>query len=216
MDDIKTLHGVGEQRAKLFARKGIKTVEDLLYYFPREHEDRTHFSQISECNVGETVCISAKVFSPVKETRIRKNFTVYSMVIFDDTGAMNVIWYNNRYVKGMFQTGEEMLFYGRVEESRKRKELQNPVYEKADKQRFIGKIVPVYPLTGGLTQKNIQSAMEEALKTCGIIDEYLPQSIRKKYNIAEINFAMHNIHFPKDASCYEQARKRFIFEELFL
>ena len=216
MESINSLNGVGEQRAKLFAKKGIRTVEDLLYYFPRGYEDRTKFSEIADCPVGDFVCIKAKVYSPVKEVRIRKNFTVYSMVVFDDSGAMTVVWYNNRFVKNAFLTGDEVLFYGKVAASGRKKELQNPVYEKAGKERFIGKIVPIYPLSGNLTQKLIQSAMEQALKVSGELEEYIPSEVRKKYNIAEINFAMQNIHFPKDFESYEIARRRFIFEELLI
>ena len=82
MDSILNLSGVGEQRAKMFSKRGIITIEDLLYYFPRTYEDRTHFLKIADCIPGESACISAKVYSPIKETRIRKNFTIYSMVIF--------------------------------------------------------------------------------------------------------------------------------------
>ena len=216
MENISSLYGVGEQRAKLFAKKGIKTIEDLLYYFPRGHEDRTRFLEIADCSVGEFACVRAKVYSPVKETRIRKNFTVYSMVVFDDSGAMNVVWYNNRFVKNAFSTGDEVLFYGKVGAVGRKKEMQNPVYEKAGKERFIGKIVPIYPLSGTLTQKIIQSAMEQALSKCGTLEEYIPAEIRKEYNIAEINFAMKNIHFPNDFESYEIARRRFIFEELLI
>ncbi len=214
MESINSLHGIGAERAKLFAKKGIKTVEDLLYYFPRGHEDRTKFCEIADCPVGEFVCIKAKVFSPVKEVRIKRNFTIYSMVIFDDSGAMNVVWYNNRFVKNAFHTDDEILFYGKVAAARNKKELQNPVYEKAGNERFIGRIVPVYPLSGNLTQKIIASAMEQAIERAGVMSEYIPSAVRSKYNIAEINFAMKNIHFPSDFNSYEISRRRFVFEEL--
>lgn len=216
MESIYSLQGVGGQRAASLAKRGIKTVEDLLYYFPRGHEDRTKFLEIADCPVGEFACISAKVYSPVKETRIRKNFTVYTMVVFDDSGAINVVWYNNRFVKNAFRSGEEVLFYGKVTASGRKKEMQNPVYEKAGKERFIGRIVPIYPLSGNLTQKVVQSLVEQALSVCGRLEEYIPSDLRQKYNIAEVNFAMKNIHFPKDFESYEIARRRFIFEELLI
>ena len=99
MIGIESLYGVGPERARSFAKKGIKTAEDLLYYLPRGHEDRTKFFEIADCPVGEFVCIKAKVYSPVRETRIKKNFNIYSMVVFDDSSALNVVWYNNRFVK---------------------------------------------------------------------------------------------------------------------
>ncbi len=214
MKDINSLNGIGEKRAKLFLKKGIKTAEDLLYYFPRGHEDRTKFSEISDCPVGDFACVKAKVFSPVKEARIRKGFSVYSMIVFDESGSMNIVWYNNRFVKNAFRTGDEVLFYGKVVISRGKKEMQNPVYERQENQHFIGKIVPVYPLTEGLTQKIVASAMEQAIESVGNLRETIPSALRQKYGLSEINFAMKNIHFPEDANSYEIARRRFVFEEL--
>lgn len=216
MDSIRKLSGVGEKRAALFEKKGVVTISDLLYYFPRGHEDRTKFTDISDLVVGESSCICAKVYSPVKEVRIRKNFTVYSMTVFDDSGSLNIVWYNNRFVKGAFKTGDEILFYGKVSANRSKKEMQNPVYEKKEKMRFIGKIVPIYPLSGTLTQKIVQSAMEQAIEYVKDIREYIPKSILKEYGLPEIDYAMKNIHFPCDFESYERSRRRFVFEELLL
>lgn len=216
MESIRTLYGVGAERAKVFEKKGIRTVDDLLYYFPRGYEDRTRFCDIKDAADGEYACISAVVYSPVHEVRIRKNFVVYNMTVFDDSGSIKVVWYNNRFVKGMFKTGESVLFYGKVTVKGRQKELENPVYEKPEKQHFIGRIVPVYPLSGNLTQKIIASAMEQALEAAGTLTEYIPQAVRQKYGICEINYAMRNIHFPESFFDYDKARRRFVFEELLL
>lgn len=216
MIGIESLHGVGPERAKAFAKKGIKTAEELLYYFPRGHEDRTRFFEIAECPVGEFVCIKAKVYSTVRETRIKKNFTIYSMVIFDESGAMTVVWYNNKFVKNVFRTGEEVLFYGKITISGGKRELSNPIYEKAEKQRYIGRIVPIYPLFGNIAQKFITGLLEQAMEVCGELKEFIPLAVREKYRICDINFAMKNIHFPENFECYQTARKRFVFEELLI
>ncbi len=216
MESIKALNGVGPQRAKILEKKGIKTVEDLLYYFPRDYEDRTKFCEIRDIKDGENACISATVYSPAREAQIRKNFTIYSMTVFDESGQLKVLWYNNRFVKGAFKTGDKVLFYGKVNVRGRHKEIENPVYEKEEKQHFIGKIVPIYPLSKNLTQKMVATLMEEAIKRAGELEEYLPSGIRKKYGICEINFAMKNIHFPENFSNYQSARKRFVFEELLL
>lgn len=214
--DIRYLKGVGEKRAELFNKKGIKTVEDLLYYFPRSHEDRTEMKEISDCAEGETVCISVTVFSPVKDARVRRNLLISTMIVSDQTGALNVVWYNNRYVKGQFMTGDEYILYGKITRNRGKMEMINPVFEKKGKERFTGKIVPLYPLTEGLTQKILQSSMELALKEAGQLTEYIPNDIREKYNISELNYAMKNIHFPEDFESYNIARERFVFEELLI
>lgn len=216
MESIKTLSGVGPQRAKILEKKGIRTIDELLYYFPRTYEDRTHFCDIRDVKDGEYACISATVYSPVREARIRKNFTIYSMTVFDDSGQIKVLWYNNRFVKGVFKTGDSVLFYGKVSIKGRQKELENPIYETPQKQHFIGKIVPIYPLSEKLTQKMLATLMEEALKSAGALAEYIPKSIREKYGISDINYAMKNIHFPESFSDYQSARKRFVFEELLL
>ncbi len=214
--DIRYIKGVGEKRAELFEKKGIRTVEDLLYYFPRSHEDRSEMKEIADCAEGETVCVSVTVFSPVSDVRVRRNLLVSTMIVSDQTGALNVVWYNNKYVKGQFFTGDEYILYGRITRSRGKKEMVNPVFEKKGSERFTGKIVPLYPLTEGLTQKILQSAMELALKEAGRLDEYIPAEIRDRYKIAELNYAMKNIHFPDDFESYNIARERFVFEELLI
>lgn len=172
--------------------------------------------EIADCTEGETVCISVTVFSPVRDVRVRKNLLISTMVVSDQTGALNVVWYNNRYVKGQFMTGDEYILYGKITRNRGKYEMLNPVYEKKGAERFTGKIVPLYPLTEGLTQKILQSSMELAIKEAGRLKEYIPEDIRQKYHIAELNYAMKNIHFPEDFEHYNIARERFVFEELLI
>ena len=216
MKDIRYLKGVGEKRAELFAKKGIHTIEDLLYFFPRTYEDRSKTKYISECENGETVCVNVSVYSPVREVRVRRNMTVYSMIVSDDSGVMNVVWYNNRFVKDAFKTGEKYILYGKITFNRNKIEMVNPMFEKGDGGKYTGKIVPIYPLTENLKQKTVQSVMEAALKEAGRIEEYIPDTIREKYRIAEINYAMKNIHFPDNFESYSTARRRFVFEELLM
>lgn len=214
--DIRFLKGVGEKRALMFNKKGIKTVEDLLYLFPRSHEDRSSVKRIGDCINGETVCIDGLIYSAVSERFIRRGMSVYSLIATDESGAINIIWYNNRYVKDLFKPGQHYIFYGKIVVNRGKLEMQNPVFEKSGADKYTGRIIPVYPLTGGLTQKIVQSAMEQAILDFGRIDEYIPDFIRDKYQIAEINYAMQNIHFPNDFESYSIARKRFVFEELLI
>ncbi len=212
---IQYLKGVGEKRAELFSKKGIKTVGDLLYFFPRSHEDRSIIKPIGKCVEGETVCICATAYQDPQDRYVRRNMLITSMLVFDDTGMMNIVWYNNKYIKNNLKAGEKYIFFGTVAKNKQgRIQMTAPVYEKHGNERFTGKIVPIYPLTANLSQKIVQSAMETALKEAGRLSEYLPDHIREKYMIAELNFAMRNIHFPADFESYNIARNRFIFEEL--
>ena len=212
---IRYLKGIGEKRAELFEKKGIKTVEDLLYFFPRSHEDRTKIKPVGECIDGETVCVEAAVYSEPVDRYVRRNMLITSMQIYDDSGMINAVWYNNKYVKSNFVVGGKYVFFGKVTRNKQgRLQMTAPIYEKAGNERFTGKIIPIYPLTAKLSQKIVQSAMELAIKEKGQLEEYIPERIREEYMIAEINFAMQNIHFPSDFQSYNIARERFVFEEL--
>ncbi len=214
---IRYLKGVGEKRASEFAKKGIHTVGDLLYFFPRSHEDRSKVKPIARCIESETVCIRAKVYNLPTDRYVRRNMLISSMQVFDDSGMINLVWYNNKYVKNNFKEGEEYIFFGKISRNKQgRVQITAPVYEKAGNERYTGKIIPLYPLTHGLSQKIVQSTMELALKEAGRLEEYIPDAVRAKYKIAEINFAMQNIHFPTDFESYNIARERFVFEELLI
>ncbi len=213
---LTEIKGIGEKRASLFNKAGVTNAEDLLRYFPRGYEDRTKTVLLSDAPIGETVCIRAKAFSGVKETRIRKNMTIYSLIITDDSDAMTVIWYNNRFVKGAFKEGNEYIFYGKITVNRGKRELINPVYESALNPKHMGKIVPVYPLRDGLTQAIVRSAISSVIESRGNVTDYIPSGIKEKYDLCDLDFAFKNIHFPDDIKAYEKARRRFVFEELFM
>ena len=214
---IQYLKGVGKKRAELFSKKGIKTVGDLLYFFPRAHEDRSVIKPIDKCVEGETVCICASVYQEPQDRYVRRNMLITSMLVFDNSGMMNLVWYNNKYIKNNFKNGGKYVFFGNVTKNKQgRIQMTAPMYEPYGNERFTGKIVPIYPLTANLSQKVVQSTMEAALSEAGTLTEYLPESIRNKYMIAEINFAMRNIHFPSDFESYNIARSRFVFEELLI
>lgn len=212
---IQYLKGVGEKRAALFEKKGIKTVKELLYFFPRSHEDRSKVKPIAKCEEGETVCITATVYQLPVDRYVRRNMLITNMTVADESGVMTLTWYNNKYIKKNFTDNGQYVFFGKVSRNKQgRIQMVAPVYEKSGSERFMGKIIPLYPLTAQLSQKIVQSAMEEAIKDAGELEEYLPRSIRAEYKIAEINFSMRNIHFPKDFESYNIARERFVFEEL--
>ena len=212
---IQFIKGVGEKRAALFEKKGIKTVEDLLYFFPRSHEDRSKIKPIDRCEDGETVCIAATVYQLPLDRYVRRGMLITTMSVMDESGVMQLVWYNNKYIKKNFTDNGKYIFFGKVSRSKQgRIQMVAPTFEKYGSERFMGKIVPIYPLTAKLPQKVVQSTMELALSEAGSLEEYIPEHIREEYKIAELNFAMRNIHFPRDFESYNIARERFVFEEL--
>ncbi len=214
MQEISSLKGIGKVRSEQFLRKGIKTVSDLLNYYPRDYEDRSNARDIVDCISGEDVLVKAVVLTPVKENRIRKNMVIYTMTVGDETGIMSMTWYNNRFVKNSFKMGEKFVFFGKINPKSRKKEMINPLFERVGREKLMGKIVPVYPLWANMTQKIIQTAMSEAIKLKGEIKEYLPQSVISENKLCSINDAIENIHFPKSFDDFFRARERLVFEEL--
>lgn len=213
---IRYVKGVGEAKEKALNKAGVFTVEDMLYYFPRKLEDRRAVKRIFDCLEGESVCVRARVLRPMSVKKIRANFTVYSLMIGDESGTMQAVWYNNRFVKNVFSVGEEYTFFGKIAFGYGQKQIITPDYEKAGGKN-TARIVPLYPLNSDLNQKGMRKIMEECLKEAGgYLRETISPSIREQYRLAEIGFSMQNIHFPKDFESYALARKRFVFEEFFM
>ncbi len=215
-ENISVLHGIGPKRAELFRTLGLFTVGDLLSYYPRGYEDRTKIKKIAELTDGETVCVKGRAVSPLKENRIRKNMYVCSLKISDGTSFLELVWFNNRFIKQMLRLDNEYIFYGKVTFGQKR-QMQSPLFETPDTKRVTGKIVPVYPLCAGLTTKIVTDAVASALSFAfDSIPEILPEQIRTQHQLCSAAFALENIHFPKDHKALEIARRRLVFEELFL
>lgn len=216
MAKIESLKGIGKVRAEFFWERGIYNTEDLLYFFPRTFEDRTVILPINELCADILACVKVKVFSCVKEIRVRKNMVIYSMKVSDESGTMSIVWYNNRFIKGKFKIGEEYVFYGKVVRAGSSWEMQNPMFEKPDKKEITGKIMPIYSLGGNMTQKVIQGATGQCMEYIDKIKEYIPLAVREEYGLAEINFSLKNMHYPETLETQEIARYRFAFEELYL
>lgn len=210
---ITTIAGIGPERKKAFHRLGVDTVEDLLYFFPRDYEDRTTFYDIAQIKEEKTVCIRATVFSAVKKHYAKSGMVMCHTTVSDDSGSMDVIWFNNPYIVNQLSVGKTYCFYGRVSWRLTGWQLQNPLFEREEKQQLTGKIVPIYSLTAHLSQTQVMAAVKTALKEP--IEEYLPDSIRQKYHLCEINYALQAIHFPPDMHQLSVAQKRLSFEEIF-
>lgn len=215
--DIQYIKGVGPARLELLHKLGINTLEDIITYFPREYEDRGNIKKIEELAIGETACFKATVASRMVETKIRPGMTIYKLVVRDDTGSILLVWFNQTYLKNALQFGEEYVFFGKVNGTFSRKEMQAPVFDRVGEQKNTGKIIPIYPLTQGITQNVIRGIIENAIKiVAGEIEEPFSDDFRKKYKLCEINEAIQKIHFPQKITEFEDARRRIAFEELLI
>ena len=216
-EKITALKGIGQNTAKKLEKLGISTVRDMLYHFPFRNEDRSEIRKIAEVTDGESVCIRATVFSEPSVRRVRKNLAIYTLILRDDSGFINAVWYNNKYIMKNFSVGKTYTFFGQIKVSYGKKEIMTPVYETEEKNLATGRIVPVYNLTAGLSQKTMQQTAKRCLDVAlSEIPETLPAHIREENELCEIKYALSNIHFPENAHAFSVSRRRLVFEEFFL
>jgi len=214
---IRYIKGVGEAREKLMTKLGIHTLRDLVGYFPRAYDDRTVIKSINELLIGETVCVRAMAAEKPRLSRIRKGLDLVKLRAVDENGSLEITFFNQAFIKETIKQGETYIFYGRVSGTLLRPEMSNPLFEKDTEAKVTGRIVPVYSLTAGLSQKIIINAVRTGLDICADeLPDVLPDGIVKKYELCRTRYAFENIHFPANMRELEIARKRLIFEELFV
>ena len=212
------IKGVGEAREKLMNKLGLFTVRDLIGYFPRAYEDRTRFKEIDELTIGETVCIRAMAASAPRLNHIRKGLDIVKLRAVDDSGAIEITFFNQSYIKDSIKQGETYVFYGRIEGTLLTPAMVNPLFEPdVSSGTLTGKIMPVYGLTAGLSQKIVMNAVRNGLDKCADeLPDVLPEGVVRQFELCRARFAFENIHFPADDNALGLARKRLIFEELFI
>lgn len=214
-NDIKYVKGVGPNRAKLFNNLGINTVQDLITYYPREHEDRSIPTPIIELIDQEEALIEAKVMTPLNELKTGRGLSIYRLLVSDESGSCQIAWYNQSYLKGMFKVGQTYKFFGKVSRKFGKTEMQSPVFDSEGKSVNTGKIMPIYPATYGLTQNTIRKVMEQALSdSLPLIQETLPDYLIKEYQLCDVKTATKQIHFPNSFEDLKVAKRRLAFEEL--
>lgn len=215
--DIRYIKGIGEQRAKALNKLGIFTLRDLIAYLPRAYEDRTLTRPIRELVIGETACVRAMLATDPTAARISGGRTLVKARAVDDSGSLELVFFNQEYRKNSLHRGETYIFYGRVEGDLLRRSMVNPILEPEDRQLLTGRIMPIYPLTAGLSQLQLSKAVGQGLQACrDQLEDILPDDLRQAHQLCHSCFAYDNIHFPDSPEALELARRRLVFEELFL
>ncbi|MCX8074464.1 MAG: ATP-dependent DNA helicase RecG [Clostridia bacterium] len=213
---IQYLKGVGPAKSILFNNMNIHTVKDLLEHFPRSYEDRTKLKNINEFIDQEYVLFIGRVTSVIKTQKVRKNLSIHTTFVADDTGICMLNWFNQNYLKNKINVSNEYLFYGKVTYEYGRYVVDNPqIYDLKDLHKVRG-IYPIYTLTNGITQNYIFKLISTIYQNNFLFEELFSDEFRKKYDLYEIDRAVKNIHFPENFGIIEYARKRLIFQELFL
>lgn len=209
---VEALGGIGQKRAEQYHKLGLYSVGDLLRFYPKNYEDWSQITRIAEAKTDEPCCICGKVIQAHLPTRSRNGGKVFKVVVCDNYDYMTITFFNQDYLYQMLSTGGEFLFYGVVRGNSARYEMTAPAVATVD----VGqRIRPIYRQTDKLSSRMIEKAVEKAIKMLPQkMNDPIPLSIQREFSVCSLDFAIRNIHFPKDAQALKQARERLVFEEL--
>ena len=208
--------GVGQKRAKLLEKLGIRTIEDLLTYLPRRLEDRSRFAMIGELRRGETVSVRAEVVG-VDQSRVSKRTSIVRVTLSDETGFLYATWFNQLWIANQIKRGETIDVYGKIEQHYGKLQVSSPVWEPAEEGMEIGRLVPIYPATEGVSDRFLRTLIIRNLELYGgAFPDVIPGEICERHDLLKRSEAIHSLHFPSDEESFERARRTLAFEELLL
>ena len=214
---IRYIKGVGEAKARAFARLGVRTAGELIGYFPRAYEDRSRVVPVAALREGEAVCLHLTITSEPELAHPRRGLDILRFRAADETGRVNVVIFNQSWQKHRLSRGMSCAMYGRVQLNGRTFTLTNPVIEPLESAGTLtGRIMPVYRLTSGLSQRDISRAVRAALDALSLdIPPSLPEAVERAEGLCTSRYAYENIHFPDDARALATARRHLVFSELF-
>ena len=216
-DPVTILKGVGPTKAKQFAALNIFTLEDLICHFPRGYEDRTRLVTIDQLEVDRPACFRAMVMNTPRTNHIRKGLDITRVQVADHTGRLNLTFFNQKFTTEKLQYGQEYIFYGTLSGDYMGYGMTSPAFEELSSTPVTTRrVLPIYPLTAGLSNASVLKAVQQALAICDVPAEVLPESVRKTYGILPAQRAYYAIHEPSSMEEAELAKKRLIFEEFFV
>ena len=216
-DPVTILKGVGAARAKQLANLNIFTLGDLICHFPRGYEDRTRLVTIDKLEVDKPACFKAMVMNHPRTNHIRKGLDLTKVQVADHTARLNLTFFNSKFAAEQLQYGREYIFYGAVSGDFIGYNMTNPVFEALDSAPVTTRrVLPIYPLTAGLSNAVLLRCVQQALAICDPPEEILPEAIRMQYGILPAERAYQVIHQPNSLQEAELAKRRLIFEEFFV
>ena len=212
-ENLRTLKGVGEKTEKLFQKIGISDTESLLRYYPRNYDEYETPADIADLKEGTVKAVSAAVCSGVYVNPVRGK-QVISVTVCDSSGRLPVTWFNASYLKNTLKKGSVFVFRGRVVRRQGKLQMEHPeIFTPAAYEEILHSLQPVYGLTAGLSNKTVVKLLHQLLKQQSLKSEYLPEEIKEKYQLSDINYALRTIHFPKNMDELLVSRKRLVFDE---
>ena len=213
---LRTLKGVGEKTEKLFAKIGVTDIESLLSYYPRNYDAYEEPVEIQSLEEGAIVAISATIITGVYVNQVR-NLQVITTTAADLTGKIAVTWFNAPYLRSTIRKGSRFILRGRIARKQGKLQMEHPeIFTPAAYEEILHSLQPIYGLTSGLSNKTIVKLIHQVLNEQNLQAEYLADEYKEKYHLADRNFALPAIHFPKNMQELLSARRRLVFDEFLL
>ena len=217
LTDVRYIKGIGEQRARSLNKLNIHTLRDLISYFPRSYDDLRSFRKLCALASGESAIDVAMPAGAPTLSRVRKGMELVKVRAVDETGALELTFFNQPYRKNSIRAGETYTFFGKAEGAGRKKFMTNPVVEREGEREVTGRLMPVYPLTAGIGQLTLARAVAQGLAACrDLLPDPLPDEVRRAHHLCHTGYAYDQIHFPASEEELAIARRRLAFEELFL
>jgi len=215
-EPITTVKGISTNQAAKFRRLGVQTVRDLLYLFPRRHIDYSKMKTIAELQIGVEQTTVATVWQAQVASLGRRRST--EAIVGDGTGNMKVVWFNQPYLAKKLHTNSQLVLSGRVSLYKGIKVFQSPEYEPLTEDlTHTGRLIPVYPLTEGLSSRVVRRVVKETVDRCAPqVHDFLSQDLRTRARLLELSEAISQAHYPQSESLKDGARRRLAFDELFV
>lgn len=213
---IKEVKGIGDKTAGLFLKINIETIRDLISYFPRTYVQFPEIKRPDEVVEGET----AAVIGQIRQTPVVKRVRSMQITVTSIAGMgkrLELVWFRLPYIKNSLHPGENYVFYGKVQHKNGRFVMEQPAIYRPEKYEAMEHLLlPVYTLPKGLSNQLMLKAERSVLEEEHLFRDYLPTELREKHQLCEYNYAIKQIHFPDDMETLIEARKRLVFDELFL
>ncbi|MEA3494388.1 MAG: ATP-dependent DNA helicase RecG [Candidatus Margulisiibacteriota bacterium] len=209
------IKGVGPKVAKLLKKLGLETAEDIIYFFPRDYDDRSTVKAIAQLSPSAHEVVKGEIIS-INNQQTRGRFSVLKIVVSDRSGSVQAVWFNQPYLARMFRKGMRLILSGKVEISNYEGIMQFIVKDFEIDTGVNPKIVPFYPLTEGLYPKKMRAIVERALDEClDEIEDTVPEEVKKKYKLPDLQKSIHQLHFPDDLKKIAIAHRRLAFDDFY-
>lgn len=214
---VQYIKGVGPKKAYSLKRLNINTIEDLIYFIPRDYDDRTKVSTLRESTIGEKATLEVKITGEYSIIRPRRNMSILKVPIEDSSTNGYMVWFNQEYLKDKFKIGESYRVNGKINKLGFELQIMNPAFETLDQSQKTGRIIPIYPLTEGLSNNELIRIVNYALNNhLDYIEEVLPNNLIKKYKMLSLKESIKNVHNPINKELLIKSRYRLVFEELLI